>query len=387
MKWFAFLMGLAIASGCGSRGRDTEEPFPAQSIWVSPSRPRLDAQADTNDPSAYFERGRATLMFRPDTAAAAFYWTTRLDPWRADGYYGRAIALLRTLWGPGMNTNLWEAKRRPSENQLRIVDSLNHIAYELNPYTDRQFDDVVGAPSGLINCERMRDQLSAGICFMHSGNFALSVQKLTAALAKDPKRIELHYLRAQAHYQLGHFDTAATELGVLADSLERRQETKLTPFYVSRATIFYAQGMAYIQRDDTAAARVAYERALVEDLGFHMASVRLAGRALSTGDTTAALSHLAHAVIVSPTDAPLRMYYGIILSARRQSEEARDQFLKAIEINPDYAQPYMHLAQEIESTDLGSAVASYETFLLRSAMSDSSRAWVERRLQKLMQAR
>ena len=168
---------------------------------------------------------------------------------------------------------------------------------------------------------------------------------------------------------------------MLADSLEQRQEKKLTAFYVSRATIFYAQGMAYIQRDDTAAARVAYERALVEDLGFHMASIRLAGRALSTGDTTAALSHMAHAVAVSPTDAPLRMYYGIILSARKQSDEARDQFLKAIEINPDFAQPYLHLAQEIEGTDLGSAVASYETFLLRSAKSDSARTWVERRLE------
>ena len=387
MKWFAYLVGLVIASGCGSRGRDVEEPFPASSIWVSPSRPRLNAEADTNDPNAYFELGRSTIMFRPDTAAAAFYWTARLDPWRADAYYARAVALMRTFWGPGNYTNLWEPKRRPRENHLRVIDSLNHAAYKLNPYTDRQFDDVVGAPSGLFNCERMRDPLSAGICFMHSGNFALSVQRLSAALTKDPKRIELHYLRAQAHYHLGHFDTAATELGVLADSLERRQETTLTRFYVSRATIFYAQGMAYIQRDDTAAARTSYERALEEDLGFHMASIRLAGRALSTGDTTSALSHMAHAVAVSPTDAPLRLYYGIILSARNQTAEAREQFLKAIEINPDFAQPYMYLAQEIEKTDLGSAVASYETFLLRSAKSDSSRAWVERRLQRLMQAR
>jgi Tfp pilus assembly protein PilF len=183
---------------------------------------------------------------------------------------------------------------------------------------------------------------------------------------------------------LNHFDSAATDLAVLADSLGQRQEKKLTGFYVSRANIYYAQGTAYIQRGDTAAARAAFEQALTEDLGFHMASVRLSGRALASGDTTTALSHLAHAVAVSPGDPALRLYYGIILSACKQSDDAREQFLKGIEMNPNFAQPYMHFAQEIEGTDLGSAIASYETFLLRSARNDASRAWVAQRLRRLV---
>jgi Tfp pilus assembly protein PilF len=381
----AFALVLLLVSACGPQAGRLGEPFPVGSVWASPARPALDPQADTNDANAYHVHGISTMWSHADTAAAAFYWATRLDPWRADAYYARAVALMRTLWVPAYGA--WRPTRPLRENEVAVIDSLNRLAYSLNPYIDRRFDYVVGPPAHPMICERVRDPVGAGVCFLQAGSFSVSLQRLNTALKKDPKQIQLHYVRAHAYYRLGHFDSAAVELGVLADSLGQRQEKTLTAFYVSRATIYYAQGMAYTQRDDTAAARAAYERALVEDLGFHMASIRLAGRALSSGDTTTALNHMAHAVAVSPTDAPLRMYYGIILSARNQSDEARDQFLKAIEINPDFAQPYMHLAQEIEKTDLGSAVASYETFLLRSAKSDSSRAWVERRLQRLMQAR
>jgi tetratricopeptide (TPR) repeat protein len=161
----------------------------------------------------------------------------------------------------------------------------------------------------------------------------------------------------------------------------------LTAFYVSRATIYYAQGMAHTQRGDTAAARQSYERALVEDLGFHMASVRLAGRALSMADTAAALSHMVHAVGVSPSDAPLRYYYGLILDHNRQAREAEEQYRQAIEINPHFAPPYLHLGRLLEQHDLGSAVASYETFLQRSPLSDTTRTWVVRRLRDLVGSR
>jgi Tfp pilus assembly protein PilF len=367
---------------CGPQAGRREEPFPVGSIWASPARPVLDPQADTNDANAYHAHGISKIWSHADTAAAAFYWATQLDPWRAEAYYARAVALMRSLWAPAYGA--WRPTRRLRENEVGVVDSLNRLAYDLNPYIDRRFDYLVGPPAHPLLCEYVRDPVGASVCFLRAGRYTASLQNLTAALTKDPKQIQLHYLRAHVYYRLGRFDSAAFELGVLADSLGQRQEKELTAFYISRATIYYAQGMAYTQRDDTAAARVAYERALVEDLSFHMASIRLAGRALSSRDTATALNHMAHAVAVSPTDAPLRMYYGIILSARKQSAEARDQFLKAIEINPHFAQPYLYLAQELEKTDLATAVASYDTFLLRSARSDSLRTWVEERLRKLL---
>jgi tetratricopeptide (TPR) repeat protein len=141
-----------------------------------------------------------------------------------------------------------------------------------------------------------------------------------------------------------------------------------------------------MQLADTTAARGAYERALVEDLSFHMASVRLAGRALSEGDTTNAIQHLAHAVTVSPSDAPLRYYYGLVLDHAKQYREAEAQYRQAIDINPHYAPPYLQLGRLLESNDLASAVASYDTFLMRSPQRDTTRAWVTDRLKRLIGA-
>jgi Tfp pilus assembly protein PilF len=376
----------AVASSCGPTVGRAGEPFPAQSVWAAPPRPRLPEEADTNDARAYYTFATLHITSWPDTAAAAFYWATQLDPWCADAYYGRAVALMRTLWEPNQYASgLWMPKRSLQANEVEVVDSLNRLAYELHPYIDRRFDYLVGPPASGRICDRVRNPIAAGTCYMQARNFKLSVEKLGAALKKDPKEIALHYLRAHAYYQLRHFDSAAAELSVLADSLGNRQEKQLTAFYVSRATIYYAQGMAYTQMDDTAAARAAYERALVEDLAFHMASVRLAGRALSSGDTTAALSHLAHAVSVRPADAPLRLYYGIILASRDQRTTAVEQFRAAIETSPHFAPPYMHIGQELEKMDRDRAIAAYEAFLLRSAQTDSTnRRWVERRLQGLL---
>jgi tetratricopeptide (TPR) repeat protein len=376
---------VALVLGCSSGG-GAGEPFPEHSVWTTPPRPSLRSTADTNDANAYYYRGLGTIAMRPDTAAAAFYWVTQLDPWRADAYYARSVALLRTLWGPHRELEMWLPKRRPKENEMRVIDSLNQIAYRLDPYIDRRFDRLVGPPVSPAMCNRVRDAISAGMCFMQFGNYGKSVERLGAALQKDPEQIYLHYLRAQAHFQIGQFDSAAAELGVLADSLGKRQEKEMSAFYVSRATIYYAQGMAYMQLADTTAARGAYERALVEDLSFHMASVRLAGRALSEGDTTAAIQHLAHAVTVSPADAALRYYYGLVLDHAKQYKEAEAQYRQAIDINPHYAPPYVQLGRLLEGSDLGSAVASYDTFLLRSPRKDTTRAWVKDRLKRLVGA-
>lgn len=374
---------VALAA-CGGANPPVAEPLPAQSVWVSPPRPPLPADADTNDPNAYYQRGAATISYRADTAAAAFYWVTQLDPWRADAYYARAVALVRTLWAPHRRTHVFVPQRRLRASEINVIDSLNRVAYDLNPFIDRDFDYLLGPPVGAYVCDRVRDAMSAGVCFMRLGDFGKSVQKLSAALTRDPKHISLHYLRAHAYFQLGKYDSAATDLGALADSLGNRQEKELTAFYVSRATIYYAQGMASMQLGDTAAARQSYERALVEDLGFHMASVRLAGRALSMADTAAALRHLAHAVGVSPSDAPLRYYYGLILDHNRQPREAEEQFRQAVASNPHFAPPYMHLGRLLEPHDVGTAVAWYDSFLARSPLSDSTRAWVVQRLRRLV---
>lgn len=383
MRRWTRALAVSVALACG-RGTVETGPFPAGSPWASPERPRLEQDADTNDPQAYADLGEAYIARWPDTAAAAFYWTTQLDPWRADAYYARSVALMRTVWEPRRSRGAWMPTRRLHPREIAVIDSLNALAYDLDPFVERTFDHLVGAPVGRFICHRIMDRPAAGLCYLQSRAYQLAVQVLDTALRFDAKKIELHYLRALAYYRLHKPDSAAIALGVLADSLGRRQEKTLTAFYISRATIYYAQGMAYTQTGDTAAARDAYERALVEDLGFHMASVRLAGRTLAAGDTASALNHLTHAIGLSPNDAALRLYYGVILAASNRRTEAREQFEKAIEINPNYAQPYLHLGRELEGVDRARAFASYDAFLVRSPRNDPSRAWVEARAMRVL---
>ena len=375
------VLSAVALSSCGSPGR-VEEPFPAESPWSSPARPALPPEADTNDATAYYSFGASKIYAKPDTAAAAFYWATRLDPWRADAYYARAVALLRSLMAPWRGTEIWTPKRKPRPNEIAVVDSLNRMAYYLNPFIDREYDHLLGPPILFLNCQRILNLASAGMCHLHKGEYVHAVRRLGEALKRKPSDIELHYVRAQTFFRVSRFDSAANELRILADSLERRQ-TKKVMIYVSRAGIFYAQGMAYTQQGDSAKAREAYERALVEDLSFHMASVRLSGHALATTDTTTALSHLAHAVAVRPTDVVLRLYYGLLLSYRRQRREAADQYLRAIDVNPYYAPPYLHLGRLLERSDPENAITSYHMYLGRVARADSTRTWVVERLRAL----
>ena len=377
----AFASGAVLLCACPPR-RSVDQQLPAGSPWVNPARPALPSGVDTNDATAYFAFGTSSIYAHPDTAAAAFYWATQLDPWRADAYYARAIALMRTLMEPRGALKIWVPKRRLRESEIQVVDSLQRAAYDLNPFIQRRFDYLLGPPIVPLICDRILDVKSAGFCFLYKGNLVMAVRRLGEALKKKPKDIDLHYIRAQLFFRLFQFDSAASELGILADTLERRQ-TKKAMMYVSRATIFYAQGMAYTEHGDTARAREAYERALVEDLAFHMASVRLAGHALATNDTAAALNHLAHAINVRPAEAPLRLYYGVLLSQQKRRREAADQFMRAIEINPYYAPPYLHLGRLLERSDPENAMISYETYLSRAVQSDSTREWVAQRVQQL----
>lgn len=381
MRVTALVLSAVVLSACGSRP-EPGAPFPAQSPWASPARPALPPEADTNDATAYFVFGRSWIAAKPDTAAAAFYWATRLDPWRADAHYARAVALLRSLMAPRRGTTIWVPKRHPRRNEIEVIDSLNRVAYDLNPFIDRRHDHLLGPPVAFLACDRVLNLKWAGMCFLHKSDYVNAGRSFREALKRKPADIDLHYFRAQVFFRLFQFDSAATELRVLADSLEGRQ-TKKAMMYVSRAGIFYAQGMAYTEHGDSAKAREAYERALVEDLSFHMASVRLSGHALATGDTTAALNHLAHAVTVRPADAPLRLYYGIVLSYRNQRREAADQYMRAIEINPYYAPPYLYLGRLLERSDRENALTAYQMYLGRVAQRDSTREWVAERLKAL----
>src|SRR5574338_149167 len=96
-------------------------------------RPRLAAQADTNDWEAYFDYAVSWLRAQPMRARLGFYWAQRLDPSRAEPLYGRWVA----YWMG--RPSLWEDYVRERESvvnsaQVLQVDSLYTRALQRNPF-------------------------------------------------------------------------------------------------------------------------------------------------------------------------------------------------------------------------------------------------------------
>jgi hypothetical protein len=60
--------------------------------------------------------------------------------------------------------------------------------------------------------------------------------------------------------------------------------------------------------------------------------------------------------------------------------------MRAMDLNPYYAPPYMHLGHLLERSDRENAITSYQIYLERAARSDTTRHWVAERLRTLQAA-
>lgn len=370
----ALLVIAAVAAACGPAARAAGVAAPPS---ATPARPPLAAQygrdADTsaarNHPDAYMAYGLTKLGFEPDSAAAAFYWASRLDPWRAEPLYARSLAILLAHM----------PDRRPSYvNQRRVVgqltrveveqaDSLMKLAMAYDPFLVRRWDYLITGRPSAVGRARIKDPAAAGYWAFDAGEYAQAADLLGKALAKTPGKVVLRGFRAQALYHLRQYDSAATELTRMLDSLVVRDTTGPAQSYRSKELVYYALGFVHVQRGDTARARDAFQRALGENLGFYMAHVRIAGIALAARDTAGALREMEQALVVEASDPGLRFHYAQVLAAAKRESEALDELRRAVQLDPDYAAPYELAARLYESEgDTAAAVGAYRAFLAHS---------------------
>lgn len=359
---------------------------PLDSSWVSPRRPRLPFASDTNSADAYEQWGRSLIAYAPDSAAAAFYWASRLDPWRPAPYYERGIALLMThAERPQVGANMlpWAMNKELSEAELSLVDSLNELAMLRDPFMERSLDGFLSGspPPSMVN--RMRDVAQRGYWEFSIGAYDSAVVHLGKALAKKPDFAGMRTVRAVAFYYLNQFDSTAAELEAVLSRLEVRERKQTVLFYRSKAMMHYALAIALVQKDDPRA-REHFEAALVEDLSFYMARVRLAGLALERADTTAALASLAQAVELKNDDPALQYFDGVLLRNRDRAA-ATAAFQRAVELAPEFAPPHLQLGVLAEVRgDTASAIAAYGRFIALSPSTAPDLALAMARRQALM---
>jgi hypothetical protein len=72
-------------------------PLSAQKSTPVPSRPVLEAGADTNDARSYFGYGMKTVYDKPSEAVRGFYWASRINPTSAEALYSLQCASLLAM--------------------------------------------------------------------------------------------------------------------------------------------------------------------------------------------------------------------------------------------------------------------------------------------------
>ena len=341
-----------------------------------PPRPPLKEGADTNDATAYYSLGAATMTSSAATAGNAFYWAIRLDPTIAAAYDARAFALVQ-MWRDSLIISRDDPAHGYDRNLPRELavqyQSLEYDALIRDPFFDRRFDLLLYPPSIRPLIARSTDPILQGYYLTVMHDFPQAAAAWERAIQRNPKGRWLQLRRANALYFAQQFDSAYAEFTLVLDTTEARQQRKLDQEHAldSKAVLLYAMGLIRVRQERFDAARELFGRSLVEDLGFYMSHVRLAEMDLRAADTVAAVNELMTAAQVESADPVVRLQLAGLLLATHAEQDAMTQVLAAIALDPHYAASYELLGRIFDARgESDSARQGYREFLRRAARSD-----------------
>ena len=372
--------------------------LPAQRLGPPVPRPPLDAGADTNDATAYYDYGVQQFDRTPEKAAAAFYWAARLNPAWGEPLYARRAALLMVQ--PRFLRLVMEGDRRTmASDENRRLDSLQFRALMLSPFLFRRLDrrmfaayvrswyiEANGTPPADLDYQidqylrEAPDGMRAWAAYS-DGNFPVALRAYARALesAKDKAAVRLD--RGRIFAMQNRVDSANHEFKLAIMEMQKRDQKDLVIFYNSKALAEYSSAVLLEGADSAASAREAYGRALQEDLAYYPAHLRLGLLALGIKDTTTAMSELALASQLAPDEPYIRYTNGYVLAASGHLTEAVTELQKAVELEPFFALPYLRLAQINEHLANGpAAAAAYSQFLAKTRALDPQRAFATEHL-------
>ena len=385
----------------------------AQKAAPEPTRPHLDASADTNDARAYYQYGVRMLEGKPDESSRAFYWAAKLDPSSGEALYAMHTAALMRLNSSDLYDYYdYSAKKRKPE--YLALDSLLYRAYTINPFLYRNLDrsllhrileadvrnehpDVDAAELNIAILEFMHDSRHTAWASYTQGRFpealdayAKELKDLERTKNKRNKReheddaSEIHADRARIFYMLGNMDSSLTEMTAAMAGLRERDAKETVILYESKAMYDQSLGMIHEKAQHADLAREAYAHALEEDLSYFSAHTRMAVLQLAQGDTTSALTEMDLAVQLQPNDPALRYNYAVTLIQARRDADAVTQLMKSIAVDPFYPAPRLLLARIADAEQYtDDAVREYSAYVALAPKSDPQVAAAQSRLTAL----
>ena len=383
----------------------------AQKSTPPPSRPTIEAGADTNDARSYYGYGMKMVYDKPSEAVRAFYWASRINPNSAEVLYSLQCASLLAMSNDDM-ADYFDYYGKTRKPQYLALDTLLVRAYSINPFLypsfehtllRRQIEAEIIARNPGVNRAIMNDRIMS---YLNDARFSARaayadgrMQEALAGYGKDltyrgwSKKTralatgDIHAIRARIFYVLGNLDSARTEMTAAVSAMRERDTTERVILYRSKAMYEQSLGMVFERQSQMDSARDAYGQALQEDLSYFPAHARLAQMALAKGDTTTALTELDLVVQLQPKDVVARYEYAVALVGTGHDAAAAAQLKSAIAADPYFAAPHLLLARIADVEQYAQdAAGEYQQYVALAPRSDPNLPFVKGRLSALAAA-
>jgi len=378
-------------------------PAAAQLPPQPPARAILPAGADTNRAASYYTYGLAMLDSRPEEAADAFYWATRLEPGWADAWYARRIAMI--VARPELvGTFLQRANGKEGRNAQRLseTDSLYLHALALDPFVAQRLDWRAMLPflrnlaprelrekAGPTALEGMLRMAAAdhpemeGLIALADGRYPDALESYAEMQQGVSSPSGIHAERARLFLWTDQPDSALAEMRQAVAQIDKGRGRVLFRLD-SRALLEHSVGVILERLGDRDGAREAYLRAARADTLYHPAHAALSSLALAAGDTAGALREMELAVRIRPDDPTLRYQYGRKLAFAGRRDEAEAQVREALRLEPLYAPSYALLGGLLEMRgEPAKGLEQYRAFMAHASREHALVPAIEERISAL----
>lgn len=357
-------LAVALAIGLGAVAFAIA-PLAAQPM----ERPPIP-EGDIKSWEPYFDRGVKIFRETPTAAQQLFYWSSKLDPSRAEPLFARYAAFFmhtREEHVRGYFRGDEDVLRRP---EIQAADSLRAIALMRNPFVHRGLEILIfdRLPGSFADDRSTR----AWIAYSN-GEFAKAIDLLTTMIERGrPEARWRRFDRALAYVAMGDNRSALIDLRKMLEVLRAQDDRGAVTFYQSKHFLLYMIGMLHLSMRDYESARTAFQESLVEDASFAYGNSGLAAVSRVQRNNVQAESEYSLAVELAPSDGVLRLWHAQVLFDLQRYADADAEVVKAIALEPLWPTP-LHLLGRIRERQ-GREAEAYDAWAKYVAMAPAGDA-------------